>query len=382
MEPKLTAAIIGCGVVARKHMKAMIHNSDRVRLVALSDINTEAMDSLLNDAGSGIKERSSVRLFTDHRKLLESEHPDIAVITTPAGTHFTIGMDALGHGSNILIEKPMTLTSDEAVKLNNEASSRDLRIALGHIYRYFPLVEIIARDIRHEVFGRPLYGDVHVFWGHGQDYYDRSAWRGTWEQDGGVIMNQTIHAIDLMNYFLGGKSTQVSAMIARQTHKMEAEDLGMGIIRKDNGTFCTVTGTTSSDPLAPEASFDILLTNGRIRAGISSGRPYFNITSRTGEKSKVKNQNFYYIRRFISETINKYGFRWLLRAGAPHSWILRDLADSIINRTFPRADGLSGEESVSIVSALYHAAKEEKTMTLPLDSSMTGEIFRMKLDRI
>ncbi len=166
MDHKFRIAIIGCGVVAHKHIKAVWHNRDRMELVALADINSDAASSLLSGSKFSRKYKESVRLFDDHISLLKQIKPDITIITTPGGTHFRICMDALTHGSNVLLEKPMTLVADEAEMLNNEAASRNLRIALGHIYRYFPLVEILARDLRHGVFGRPLYGEVRVYWGH------------------------------------------------------------------------------------------------------------------------------------------------------------------------------------------------------------------------
>lgn len=381
MNPKLKTAIIGCGVVAAKHMKAILHNSDRIELAAISDINDSAMNTLLKKSYRNNSLRLSIRQYTDYREMLDNEKPDITIITTPAGTHFRIAADALSRGSNILLEKPMTLTVSECEQLNNIAAKGNLRIALGHIYRYFPLVQIIARDLRHGVFGTPLYGSVNVFWGHGQDYYDKAPWRGTWSQDGGVIMNQTIHAIDLMSYFLGGKTTEVSGMTARQTHDMEAEDLGMSIIRKDNGTYITVTGTTSSDPSYPEASFDVLCTEGRIKAGIVSGKPYFRITSRNGFRNKTRKMNFYYIKRYIGEIVHECGFKWLFRIGNPHSFILKDLASSIIEGSFPVADGASGEESVRTVIAIYNSAKFGHTVKLPMSKEISEEIFSMEIHK-
>lgn len=194
-------------------------------------------------------------------------------------------------------------------------------------------------------------------------------------------MNQTIHALDLMSLFLGGKPVRICSMIARQTHAMEAEDIGMAVIKRDNGTYCTVTGTTSSNPHSKEASFDIICTAGRIKAGISSGRPYFDITAPSGNGRSYKKQNFFYIRRFVSETIRRYGLIWLFYSGNPHSLILRDLYDSILSEKSPRADGFTGEESVKTVVALYNAAKEGRTLELPLSPEQSSSVFTMEFDR-
>ena len=185
-----------------------------------------------------------------------------------------IGLDAIRKGANLIIEKPMTLSLAEAEELILEAEQYHVKIALGHIYRFFPFVDQIVKDIGDKIYGDVLYGNVKVHWGHGQEYYDQAAWRGTWKQDGGVLMNQSVHALDLMCWLMGSSVCEVSGMIARQSHVMEAEDLGLGMMRFTNGSYCTIEGTTSTDPSSPEASFYLLCTEGWMKAGIRSGMPY------------------------------------------------------------------------------------------------------------
>lgn len=379
MEKRFRYAIIGCGVVARKHIRAAFHNRGDVELVALSDLNNDAMKTLVAGSKFSSKEKGRIVLYNDYIRMLEEQTPDIVAITTPSGTHYAIGMEAVSRGISILLEKPMTLVPDEAHALNEAAAAKGVKIALGHIYRYFPLVEILARDIAAGRFGRVLYGDVKVLWGHGQEYYDKAAWRGTWAQDGGVLMNQSIHALDLMNYLMGAKPVEAVSMLAKQCHRMEAEDLGMGILKMDNGSYCTVAGTTNSDPSAPEASFYVLCTGGCLSAGIRSGKPFFNIVQKADGSGKLKKRNLRYLCQFLGETYANYGLKWIPRLGKPHSWILRDLCDSIRSDTTPRADGLSGESSLQSVIGLYYAAKDQKAVRIPLDSTQTKTIFEMDL---
>ncbi|MHB1454478.1 MAG: Gfo/Idh/MocA family protein [Saccharofermentanales bacterium] len=379
MEKRFRYAIIGCGVVARKHIRAAYHNRGDVELVALSDLSSDAMAALVAGSKFSPKEKGRIAFYNDYVRMLDEQTPDIVAITTPSGTHFAIGMEAVSRGISLLLEKPMTLVPDEAHALNEAAAARGVKIALGHIYRYFPLVEILARDIAAGRFGRVLYGDVKVLWGHGQDYYDKAAWRGTWAQDGGVLMNQSVHALDLMNYLMGAAPVEAVSMLARQCHRMEAEDLGMGILKMDNGSYCTIAGTTNSDPAAPEASFYVLCTDGYLRAGIRSGKPFFNIVMKSAGSGRLKKRNLHYLFRFLRETRTRYGLKWIPRLGKPHSWILRDLCDSIRSDTAPRADGLSGESSLQSVIGLYYAAKEKRAVRIPLDSSMTKTKFEMEL---
>ncbi len=379
MEKKFRYAIIGCGVVARKHIRAARHNRDVIELVALADLDTAAMESLLAGSSFPAKVRQGIALYDDYLRMLDEQKPDIVSVTTPSGTHFRIGMEAVARGVHLLLEKPMTLVPDEARALNEAAAAKGVRIAMGHIYRYFPLVGLLARSIAAGDFGPVLYGDVKVLWGHGQEYYDKAAWRGTWAQDGGVLMNQSVHALDLMHYLMGAVPSEASAMIAKQCHDMEAEDLGMGILRMDNGSYCTVTGTTASDPSIPEASFFVLCRDGSIRAGIRRGKPFFSIVRKDRVTGKTAGCNLRYVLRFTREVLSSHGLRWLGRLGCPHSWILRDLAGAIASGGTPRADGLSGETALLSVVGLYTAAKQQKTVRFPLDGSVTKTRFDMDL---
>lgn len=379
MSEKVKFAIIGCGKAANKHIKAAYHNKDTVELVAISDLNTNSMNSLLNGSKFLKKEKNKIMQFKDYIEMLEKTHPQVVSIVTPGGTHFTIGKEVILRGINILLEKPMALTIRETQILNEKAKFNNVKIAMGHIYRYFPIVGLIQKDIQKGLLGKILYGDVKVFWGHDQEYYDNPKWRGTWAQDGGVLMNQSIHAIDLMTYLMNGKAIEASAMLASQTHEMEAEDLGIGLLRLDNDSLITLTGTTSSDPNMQEASFKIMCTDGMVNAGISSGKPYFNIKVRSNKSGKLKSKTFHYLKRYISEVISSHGFSWLLKIGSPHSWILKDLVSSIKTNSSPIADGLSGELSVQNVIALYNSAKLQSTIKIPVDEQMSNSIFTMNL---
>jgi UDP-N-acetyl-2-amino-2-deoxyglucuronate dehydrogenase len=182
-----------------------------------------------------------------------------------------------------------------------------------------------------------------------------------------------------MAYLMGSHPVEAVGMLARQCHTMEAEDLGMGVLRMANGSFCTIAGTTSSDPAQPEASFFVLCTDGSLSAGIRCGKPFFNIQRRSGPGGRLRRQNLRYVIRFVRETCAGYGVRWLPRLGKPHSWILRDLCDAVRTDKAPRADGESGERALQSVVALYYAAKEQRAVSLPLDDAKTKTRFEMDL---
>jgi len=370
MDKKFRYALIGCGKVAKKHMKSVLHNLDLVEMVALVDTNTKAMDLFLEQSDLTKAQRASIVCYSDYNKMLDEQSPDIVAITTPSGTHARIGLDSIRKGVNLILEKPMTLSLEEADMLVQEADKYNVKIALGHIYRFFPFVDMIVEDIQNQVYGKVLYGDVKVRWGHDQAYYDQAAWRGTWKQDGGVLMNQSIHALDLMCWLMGSRVCEVGGTIARQTHKMEAEDLGLAIMGFENGAYCTVEGTTNTDPEHPEASFYILCTKGCIKAGIRDGKPFLEVT---GENNKKRTA--YYFWKLLKNARKNGGLSSLAKLVNPHSGILRDLALSIRENRSPRADGLSGRNALELVLAIYKSAKTKSSVKLPLGEFSTDDMI-------
>ncbi len=373
---RLNVLLIGCGHVAKKHMKALVHNKKKLRLTAMADLTEKLAADLLKSSKLSTEDKKTVKIYTDYKEMLAKEKAHIAIITTPSSSHHAIAMDALAYSLHLLLEKPMAMTVSQAKEILDTASAKKLKVAMGHIYRYFPLVNVLAQEIAQGTFGKPLYGEVKVFWGHDQAYYDRTVWKGSWEHDGGAIMNQTIHAIDLMAYLQGGKATSAVAMLDRQVHNMEAEDLGMAVIKNDNGSYFTVTGTTSSDPYNQQAAFELLFSRGHIRAGIKSGRPYFSILKRRPDKKPGK-QNLKYLFKYIVKTCKEDGPGWLAKIGNPHSGILNDLISAIENDSTPIAHAQSGYESVLTVIAIYQAAKKQKQIEIPAGLEKPDGIFSM-----
>jgi len=357
-------AIIGCGVVARKHLKGARYHQNKLgslEIVAAVDTRPGAAEKILRAAGFTPREMARIALYDDYQKMLAELRPDLVVITTPSGSHAAISLAALAAGAHVLIEKPLTLSLEQADQILELARLNNRKVAVGHIYRFFPLVQAVRADLVSGHFGRVLYGDVKVRWGHGQDYYDQAAWRGTWSQDGGALMNQSVHALDLMTWLLGQAVESASGQIFRKTHHMEAEDLGFAILTMKNDVQCLVEGTTITDPARPEASFFIRLTAGEIRAGILSGKPHLAVYD-----AKGKNLAASYTRRIFWQTLRVAGLSGLKQLANPHSGLLGDLIAAIKDNREPLASGQSGREAVALVLAIYQSALEKRTVNLPL----------------
>ena len=366
--PTLTYALIGCGRVSVKHIKAVLMKNSGLSLTAIVDSNPDAPATLLRAAGlsgsAADKLLSSVHIYTDFEEMLSLEKPSVVAITVPSGLHYKIAKAALLSGAHILIEKPMTMRSSEARELYELSETTGQKIAMGHIYRYFPIVGNLRKDIAAGVFGTISHGAVVVRWGHDQAYYNQAAWRGTWKSDGGALMNQTVHALDLLCWLMNGSAVSASAMLARRSHEMEAEDVALGILTLDNKTLCHVEGTTATSKHDHEASFFINGTKGTLRVGLRKGKPFFDIRDAEGHR-----KNFYYFRKDIKEK----GLPALLSLLNPHTGIYKDLVEAIHDDRNPIADARSGYTSVDMVLALYQSAKEKREIALPLTSDFSSE---------
>ncbi|MDD3866964.1 MAG: Gfo/Idh/MocA family oxidoreductase [Eubacteriales bacterium] len=358
---QLKVAIVGCGVVAAKHLRAIHTLKKAYRLCAVVDARPEAAVSLLKRfklSGGG---PSAIGVYDTVSTMLEECSPDLVAVTTPSGSHYSIALASLNAGCHVLVEKPLTLDLKEARHLLAVAEQQGLQIAVGHIYRFFPLVGLLRDDLRSGRFGRLFYGDVKVRWGHDQAYYDQAAWRGTWHADGGALMNQSIHALDLMTWLLGQPVERVSGWIDRQAHVMEAEDFGLAMLQLANGVYCQLEGTTNTDPKQQEASFYICGSDGEIRAGIRAGKPYVKVRDRSGRRLTR-----HYLWRYVKALLRTAGPAGFAQLKNPHTGLYRDLADAISQHRPPLADGRSGLLAVEQVLAIYQSALTGQAVQLPL----------------
>ena len=358
----LSVVLIGCGRVAEKHLKA-ISKLKGLELKAVVDVNPDSAKRLLGS----VKGFANVKTFTDYKAAIDEIKPSIVSVTVPSGLHFQIAKYAMEHGSNLLLEKPMTMSVSEAREIFELSKKTGLKIAMGHIYRYLPIVGLVRQDIAEGKYGKVTHGTIYVRWGHGEDYYSSAAWRGTWKSDGGALMNQTIHAIDLLVWLMGSEPEEASAMIAQRVRNIEAEDLGMAVLRLENGALAQIEGTTATIPSKHTAEFSVFCENGQLSMGLDSGKPHLNIFT-VKPNGKLKKLNGYYIRKQFKEG-GMFSYKCALN---PHLGIYNDLYDSITNDKNPIADAYSGFSSVDTLLGIYKSAKEGKPVALPLEDDFNS----------
>jgi UDP-N-acetyl-2-amino-2-deoxyglucuronate dehydrogenase len=230
--------LIGCGTIADVHRRALADIPD-ARIVAVASRDGEKARAFAEKAGC--------HHTVGHAALLASSDIDAVIITTSSGSHAAICRDALEAGKHVVVEKPMAMTGPEAQAVANLAAQKGLQLSVIFQRRFEPHHQAVKKAIDSGALGRLLLCEVACPYYRDQAYYDSAGWRGTLAEDGGALMNQAIHSVDLL-LWLAGPATRVFAETATQTHRMEAEDLALALIRLQRGGYATLMASTSIRP--------------------------------------------------------------------------------------------------------------------------------------
>lgn len=230
-------ALIGCGRIATNHIKAVENN--HLKLAAVCDTDPEHMEILL--AKHGLERDSSIVRYTDYQKLIEEVQPDLVGIATESGVHAKIALFCIEHGVHCIIEKPIAMNMEDADEIVRRSREKHVKVSACHQNRFNLAVQETRKALEEGRFGKLSHGSIHVRWNRNKEYYEQADWRGKWATDGGALMNQCIHGIDLLRWMFGDEVEEVYGVTRQQLHDyLEAEDLGLAIIKFKNGAVATV----------------------------------------------------------------------------------------------------------------------------------------------
>lgn len=353
-------ALIGCGRIATNHIKAVLNN--HLELAAVCDVVPDHMEELL--AKHGLEKDSSVARYTDYRELIEKEQPELVGIATESGIHAEIALFCIDHGVNCIIEKPIAMNMEDADEIVRRSREKGVKVSACHQNRFNLAVQETRKALLAGRFGRLSHGSVHVRWNRNQAYYEQAKWRGKWASDGGALMNQCIHGIDLLRWMLGDEAQEVYGVTRQQFHDyLEAEDVGMAVVKFKNGTVATIEGTTNVYPQNLEETLYLFGEKGTVKLGGTSTN---NIDVwNFADEQETDQEN----RRLQEATNNVYG--------NGHTSLYADVIDAVRNGREPYVDAVAGRNALEIVLAIYKSQKEGVPVRLPLrdfrSTDMTGE---------
>ncbi len=354
MTEKLRFGIIGCGVIGRIHAQAITSLPD-AQLVAVADIIPERAQELA--------EAFHVTPYSDFQQMLAREQLDVVDVCTPSGMHGEHACQVMRSGPNVIVEKPMEISRAAIEEMLRVQQETGMKLAVISQHRFDPVTRQVHDLVEEQAFGRLVLGNAIIPWWRSQAYYDSGAWRGTWELDGGgVLMNQSIHSIDLLQWLMGPVRS-VFAYTDTLVHRMETEDVAVAVLRFANGALGTIAATTGAYP------------------GVSTRIEIY------GDKGSAVIEDdqlsYLHLARDDREEVGPYG------GGAPgkraqrtenadtsaaqdpaalairsHALQIEDMIRAIREDGTPLLDGHAAKHPVEIILAIYESARTHKEVTL------------------
>lgn len=348
-------ALIGCGRISYNHIVAAKNN--KLDIVALCDLKQENMeDKILK-----LELQEDIKCYCDYREMLKKEIIDLIAIATESGKHAQIALDCIEQGCNVIIEKPIALSIEDANCIIKRAKEKGVKVCACHQNRFNKSIQKIREAVEKKRFGKMFYATAHIRWSRDFEYYNRARWRGTWEQDGGALMNQCIHDIDLLRWMMGDEVEEVMAMTDRLNHRyIEAEDFGVALVKFHNGGYGVIEGTVDVYPKNLEETLYLFGEKGTVKAGGEAVNiiEEWKFSDYLDEAESVKAE-------FNEVPPNIYGYG--------HTRLYEDVIDAINRNRMPYVDAEAGKRALEMVLAIYKSAQLGMPVKLPLESGCTME---------
>ena len=328
---KLNFGIIGCGRIAYKHAEA-IKNNEKANLLYVCDIIEERAVDYKN-------KYEAEEYFIDYHEMLDMPDLDVVNICTPSGMHAEMGIAAAKAGKHVIVEKPMALSLKDADDLIKACEENGVKLAVCFQNRFNLPVQKLRKALEEGRFGKLTHGSAVVRWFRPQEYYDQAPWRGTWAMDGGCLMNQAIHNIDLLQWMMGPVES-VFGYTANNFRKIEAEDVGVAVLKFKNGALGVIEASTTIYPENLEETLAIFGEKGTVMLG--------GIAVNKIETWKFADSQDENLEMEQQDVPNVYGFG--------HDALIEDFIRAVIEDRRPYIDGREGIKSLRIVLGIYHSA--------------------------
>lgn len=329
----LRFGLIGCGRVAPRHAQSLLQLPDTT-LVGVADTRRPRAENFAD--------KYTAQPYTHYQRLLDRADIDAVSICVPSGLHAQVAIDALDAGKHVLVEKPIALSLDDADRMIDAArrNQRTLGVVLQN--RYNAPMQRLRNLIDAGGLGALRLGSATVRWYRPQSYYE-DEWHGTWAMDGGALMNQSIHHIDALQWFMGPVAS-VQAYTATLAHDMEAEDVGVAVLKFANGALGTIEGSTLTWPQNLEGSVAVFGAKGSVKIG---GTALNRITlwkvdgELDQEAELLTNQQL--------DPPSVYGYS--------HREVIQNFANAVRQGQDPYTPGPEARKSLALVLAIYESAR-------------------------
>lgn len=339
---RVRVALVGCGRISKNHFDA-ISKVKELELVAVADTDVERAQTVGTERG--------VPAFGSLEAMLAAVPSDLVSVCTPSGLHPVHGVIAAAAGRHVLTEKPMAISLAAADELVQACDDAGVHLFVVKQNRLNPPIQLLKRAVEKERFGHIYMANVTVRWTRPQEYYDAEPWRGTWKLDGGALMNQASHYVDLLQWLVGPVSSVV-AKTATQARQIEAEDSGAAILRFESGAIGVLEVSVLTYPRNLEGSIAIFGERGSVKIGGTAVNKveHWMFESYDDDDKLVDAAN--------TSPPTVYGFG--------HEGYYRNLLPVLRGTAKPDTDGRAGRKSLELILGIYESAKTGHEVPIPL----------------
>ncbi len=341
---KVRFAVIGCGRIAGKHFEALKSHAANAEITAVCDTDPRALAAAATATGA--------KGFADLRELLAQSDADVVVLCTPSGMHPNQVIAVAESGRHVVTEKPMATRWADGLRMVQACDRAGVRLFVVKQNRRNATLQLLKRAVEQRRFGRIYMATINVFWNRPQSYFDSAAWRGTWEFDGGALMNQASHYVDLLDWLMGPVES-VQAYVATLARHIEVEDTATVGVRWRSGALGSVNVTMLAYKQNFEGAITILGENGTVRVGgvAVNQIQHWEFADTRPEDATVKEASY--------ATTSVYGFG--------HPLYYDNVINTLRGSAEAETDGREGLRSLEILIASYTSARDGRRVALPLE---------------
>ena len=361
---KLKAVLIGCGRIGtKKHIEAYANNAEHIELMYVCDLVKEKAENAAEKYCELTGKKP--KIIVDYGEIINEDF-DFVSIATESGYHYKVTVDFLNAEKNVLVEKPMALNTDHLDHMVDLAREKDLKLGVCLQNRFNPPIQELKKKIDEGAFGRIFNATARILWNRNENYYRQASWRGTWELDGGTLMNQCAHNIDLLQWIMGGDVETVYGVIRNFNHPyIETEDFGVGILKFKNGSVGLIEGTANVYPKNLEETISVFGEKGTVVIG---GLAVNKILTWKFEGE----EEHPYMKLPDPETVYGNG----------HTVLFKDFANALIENREPYVNGEQGRIEDEIVLAIYKSTVEKREIEFPVENVRSKDFIPFNLKKV
>jgi UDP-N-acetyl-2-amino-2-deoxyglucuronate dehydrogenase len=319
-------------------------HKDDLQLTAVCDTDPAVLED--------VAKRYGVTGHSSLAELLEHSDVDLVALCTPSGLHPYQAIEVARTGRHLMTEKPMATRWSDGLQMVKECDQTGVRLFVVKQNRRNSTLQLLKRAVERGRFGRIFMATINVFWTRPQSYYDSAKWRGTWEFDGGALMNQASHYVDLADWLIGPVES-VQAYVATLARNIQVEDTATVGVRWRSGALGSINVTMLTFPRNLEGSITILGEKGTVRVGgvAVNEIQHWEFADQDPEDEKVQSASY--------ETTSVYGFG--------HSLYYDNVIKTLRGDADPDTDGREGLRSLELLIASYLSARDGRRVALPLE---------------